>query len=533
MQFKEEILQRLTPDPDQWRIDWLGNLDYHTKTGRRRQPFIYVSISKHCPNSADVAQCNATMPISLLPELKIGDIWQNGKLVSSPTTVHSFPDLLISNATVKTVKAGVEVDGEFLLPFEHHPWHRQHTQSYCVIIKANQNTQLIIPCTEMIRFYWGSSGFLMQLLFARVFDEKSFWTHKHFDQETGHLHLKLADSISSACATDIGRMSMSDYSKSCAARIFESCVKASSTLQPVYPHTGFPFIGKTSLTAHGVWLPSDDSMRTFVAHRLVTCSHRFPFTSLTYELGRFKYKIKQEHEARQESAAKKRLTITKGNREQTQTDEDPGARKSVKAYPVSPNVRFPDLLKKPVWHKEIEAIETQIAFIQRADGTVEKVAFGLPEGSSQTRALEVTGTQKRINPEKTENLPQFIVQGLKQIDQRYGPFHFAKTRKLIILADHGTPAFSLPMLVDENGEINTVTQFTEPNGTHRPRQACFVEIRNFLFKVKTVVIAEGLHIKAKQKCLEVARVDQQLLLAELLRFMEFSENSPKPNKMHG
>ena len=124
------------------------------------------------------------MPISMLPQLKVGDIWQDGKLFSSPADTQTFADLLITSNTVKAIKAGVELDGAFLLPFEHHPLHRHHTQSYCLIIKVNQNTQFVIPCTEMIRFYWGSSGFLLQLLFTRPFNEKSFWLSKHFDPDT-------------------------------------------------------------------------------------------------------------------------------------------------------------------------------------------------------------------------------------------------------------------------------------------------------------------------------------------------------------
>ena len=456
------------------------------------------------------------MPISMLPQLKVGDIWQDGKLFSSPADTQTFADLLITSNTVKAIKAGVELDGAFLLPFEHHPLHRHHTQSYCLIIKVNQNTQFVIPCTEMIRFYWGSSGFLLQLLFTRPFNEKSFWLSKHFDPDTSHLHLKLADSISSACATDIGRMAMSDFARTCVARVFDSCVKASSTNQSVYPYMGFPFTGKTSLTAHGVWLPSDNTMRTFVAHRLVSCTHSHPFSSLTYELGRFKYQIQQQHEAMQASTERRRSSISRNQRKQTQTDEDPGTKKAVKSFSVPPSVRFPDLLRKSVWHKEIQTPGAQMAYIQREDGSLEKVAFGLPEGAGDARALETRNTQKRIAPEKAENLPKFVMQGVKQIDQQYGPFRLGKTRNLIILAGHSSPLFSLPVLIDQYGEISAVTQFTEPNGTHRPRQACFVEIRNILFRVKTLVVLEGQNIREKPGVFEAKRAEQESLL-EVLR----------------
>ena len=56
---------------------------------------------------------------------------------------------------------------------------------------------------------------------------------------------------------------------------------AASTRTAWYPRVGFPFQGTTNLTVEGLWLerPSD---RAFVVHRIVSCTHPFPFTHLYY-----------------------------------------------------------------------------------------------------------------------------------------------------------------------------------------------------------------------------------------------------------
>jgi len=99
----------------------------------------------------------------MLPLLRIGDLWSEGKLLQQPDyELEIFPDVEITAQTTTLVKAGLNKDGGgFLLPLNEHPWHRRCTHSYCVEVALDDRRRLLVPCMELIRFYFGSSSKLI------------------------------------------------------------------------------------------------------------------------------------------------------------------------------------------------------------------------------------------------------------------------------------------------------------------------------------------------------------------------------------
>lgn len=287
----------LTPDDRVWRLDWFGECAYPGTVRRYAQPSIKVVLSPlRCdpadhtalllPDSTDHQhQHEAWAPIAALPMLAIGDLWQDGRQIASPDyQVEAFKGLTINPESTAFVKVGLALEEHFLLPLSHHPWHRRHTQSYCVAVSLGGQRRLLVPCVEIIRFYFGSSSNFLQRLFTAPLSQESFWTHKHFNSATRHLHLVLANRLSGLSAPDIGRIAESKFAWRAAAGIYASCQKATATGHPAYPYTGFPFEGVTDLVASGLWLPfGDQENATFLAYRLRSCSHPFPFLSLSYE----------------------------------------------------------------------------------------------------------------------------------------------------------------------------------------------------------------------------------------------------------
>lgn len=290
-------LPNLTPDDRVWRLDWFGECAYPGGVRRYAQPSIKVSLSAlRCdpsdhtalllPDSTDHQHPHeAWVPVAALPILAIGDLWQHGQQIASPDyQKESFKGLRITHETAAFVKAGLAIDEHFLLPLSHHPWHRLHTQSYCVAVTMADGRRLLVPCVELIRFYFGSSGNFLQRLFTSPLTAAALWTSKRFNQANKHLHLVLANRLSGASAADIGRIAESQFAWRSAAGIHASCQKASVERHAAYPYTGFPFEGVTNLGASGIWLPfGDQQCATFLAYRLHSCSYPFPFKSLSYE----------------------------------------------------------------------------------------------------------------------------------------------------------------------------------------------------------------------------------------------------------
>lgn len=495
-------LPSLTPDSRFWRVDWFGECGYPGSVRRYAQPSIRVALSPlRCDPNDHVAllfpdctdhhhQHEVWPPVAALPLLAIGDIWHEGRHVASPDyQVESFKGLRVTPETSAFVKAGLAIDEHFLLPLGQHPWHRNHTQSYCVAVTLDDGRRLLVPCVELIRFYFGSSSNLLQRLFTEPLRAETLWTSKRVNPATRHLHLVLANRLSGASAADIGRIAESGLAWRAAAGIFASCQKATVQRHPAYPYTGFPFEGTTDLAASGVWLPfGDREEATFLVYRLRSCSFPFPFHSLSYEASDRKAwrgrsgsgDDRTSNLARQRSRAAGKAA-----------DDDPGANKAQRRGSFRDRRQFPDLARKQVWREKIEAMPKADVFLRHADGSLEQVAFGEGDGCTATAGVDaceapvVSGLS-----DKDVQLPRFVSIALKTIAAAPD---FPSGAKLLLVRPTGKQeeVFSLPVVVNEEGEIADRLLHSEPDGRVRPRRACFVEVRVRTAVERRLLIVEG------------------------------------------
>lgn len=491
-------LPNLTPDDRVWRLDWFGECAYPGSIRRYAQPSIKVVLSPlRCdpsdhsvlllPDSTEHQHPHeAWAPIAALPVLAIGDLWQHGCQVASPDyQTESFKGLCITPESAAFVKAGLAIDEQFLLPLNRHPWHRLHTQSYCVAVSLGSGNRLLIPCMEIIRFYFGSSGNLIQRLFTAPLRSEALWTRKRFNAANKHLHLVLANRLSGVSAADIGRIAESKFAWRSAAGIFASCQKASVQKHPVYPYTGFLFEGVTDLAASGVWLTFGEQERaTFIAYRLRSCSYQFPFHSLSYEAA----DRKVWHDASGGSKPGNGKYSRSRSKIGEVTDTDAGANKSQHAAGIANRYKFPDLQRKQVWREKIEAMPRADVFLRRADGNLEQVAFGEADGYSAVAGLEARQT---TTDEKEIPLPQFVQFGLKRIAANPEYAQPSVQVKLACLPGKTNPVFTLPVVIDEDGVIASDQLFDGADGSKRQRRACFVEMSTQPTQLRYLLIIEG------------------------------------------
>ena len=494
----------LTPDERVWRLSWFGNCAYPGSVRRYAQPSIKVVLTPLLcdpddqaalilPECADNQHSHETWaPIAALPMLTIGDLWQNGQQFASPDyQTESFKRLSITPETTSFVKAGLAIDEHFLLPLRNHPWHRLHTQSYCVAISLDAQRRLLIPCIEIIRFYFGSSSNFLQRLFTAPLTPETLWSHKRFNPATRHLHLVLANRLSGLSCEDIGRIAESKFAWRAAAGIHASCQKASVNGHPVYPYTGFPFEGITDLSAKGIWVPfGEQEEATFLVYRLNTCSHPFPFQSLSYEAGDRKARYRSTGDQNGEA---KKFAHSRSRPQKTEApDADPGANRVQRKMTFFSQRRFTDLQHKPVWRDKVETMPNADVFLHHEDGRLEQVAIGESACSSATPGVDMSvaavgGTEKK----KLAALPWFVQTGLRNIE--VNPAYQSPDRRLRVVCPVGKqePVFSLPVVVNEDGVIASQLFFTGEGGSSRQRRACFVEIAHKHSPIQILLILEG------------------------------------------
>ena len=481
----------LSKDDLIWRLDWLGDCGYPMVIRRYGQPSIKAVFSPLACDKGDQAhlllpsstdhhhQKEVWLAISALPILIVGSLWQKGLKIAEPDyQLETFRDLHIDPETASFIKSGKDIEESFVLPLATHPWHLLHTHAYCVKVALPNGKRLIIPCVELIRFYFGSSGNFIQRLFTEPLGGNTLWRSKTFDAKTQSLHLVLADRISGASASDIGRIAASQFAWRSAAGIFSSCMKASSQRLPIYPYTGFPFEGKTDLNVSGIWLPFGDKENdTFLVYRMNTCTHPFPFKKLTYDLADSRVR------AGNGGGKSKAGGTARSNFDKSEVvNKESGNNRSQRSAVFTSKTKFPDLEKKPVWRIKVETMESANIFLRKADGTLEQIAFGESGYATDYAGLDL----QQCTPwqeDKDEPLPQFVIDGLKILaeDPQYGAV--GCELKVICPPGKTSPIFNLPYIVNKDGEIEEESMFVKENGGVRQRRGCFVFGGSFRYMV--------------------------------------------------
>lgn len=464
-------------DGNTWRVDWYGDVSFPDRRQSYKQPSVCVAISKVLLGHAERSeqphsarnQRQIWVPVGLLPHIRIGDIWQNGlRLALEQAPSISFDNLRISRSSCRVVKAGFSKnDRMFLLPAEAHPWHMHHTHSYCVVVKTTHDRQLVIPCTELIRFYFGSSSSLIARLFSPPLTRKQLYTASRYCSTSGRLYLKLAQGVSGYSASDIGRIHQDRAAWAAASEIGASLIAATMRKEKAYPRSHFPFSGETSLVVTGQWLPfGGEPDKSFLVHSIQSCSHPFPFRTLAYDM------IKSHAEA---SIEKNRgLSATHGQTSKfsrltnspSVVHRDPSKFFSPSIWHTYQGVKFPDLETKSVFKKGPSTFRrpeqsTQLLRASKAD------AFAISEPSGTQRPVRPLTLE--ISP-RTSSPPPFLQPILTEL------FSIpALSLNLMTESHHDGWCVSINAMQDDNRVIDNRLYIKE-NKTERVRRACVLHI---------------------------------------------------------
>lgn len=404
------------------------------------------------PDSTSPAKFQRKVWISAgtLPLLRIGDIWRDGKREASPNyQLETFIDLHIDDSTVSLIKAGLNLDEQgFLLPLSEHPWHIQCTHSYCVMVDLPGNRRLIIPCIELIRFYFGSSSNLITALFLPPLERKTLYRNPQYNKITGRLVLELAERISGASAADLGRLHLDPVAWRAALHIGTSALKASLANQNIYPQAFFPFEGETTLIAAGKWLSfGDQAKATFIVYNVRSCSHPFSFRSLRYTVSTESSRAKATVSPHMSNGPIRSSAVDSPS--QAIVEQDASNSMASKTIHVLREPRFPDLQKKTVWKNRVLASADDVG---RAGGGGRKaVAMAVvgTSGSEQRIRSVNLDVLLNTNPGKRDGILEFLREAVEAFAALDG-------LDIDLLTESDEDGWTVPItaLSDEEGEID-------------------------------------------------------------------------------
>ena len=468
-----------------WRLDWLGDVSYRRHL-RYTQPFIRVALSKVSldpdgnwvyPAIFESApeQIHASVPVSLLAGLRIGTIWLDGVMVADPGYTSETFSFAASKGTTTLIKAGVKIDEKtFLLPFDAHPYHKSHTHSYCLQISVSDDTKLVIPVPELIRFYFGSSSTFLGRLFQGPFDETSFWTKAEIDK-TRAATVELAKGIAGVAAADVARIAFDPVALHAAKLISNSLVAPTGPEGRTYPKAVLPFVGNTDLSVRGVWLQAS-SPRTFLAFQILSCTHRFPFRTLHYTMSKRRSEwnaddSKDDSPDANDVIRRSRYSRTAGSL----VGEAPDSRRSAKEWRIHSGSRFPDLDRKSV--ARVDPVAPVRIIITDAGELAAGVSVGDGEGSTGVRPIDLVAAQRvpipKGHPLEHSALAEYVDTAVQKLLKEGKSVWFVP-----LDSRQRFPQFSvMPEIVTERGEVHSLSHI-EVDGKVRPRYVTVLRIRN-------------------------------------------------------
>jgi len=473
---------------DFWRIDWFGDILFPDRLTRRKQPSVFVHLSRVfdanflqepqkllLPTATDTFNTSSRwVSVGQMSILRAGDIWQNQERVLQPDyQVETFADLTIDRATTTLLKAGIEIGDHHILPFAEHPWHTKGTLSYCVSVSLNDGRKLIVPCMELIRFYFGSSGSLLSKLFAPPLKRTSLYSKALIANWDKALDIELGDGISGASAADIARIACVKEAWNAAAMVGHSVLKCAASGTPMYPQTVFPFEGKTTLTASGKWLSfGGKPNQTFVVFSLRSCSAEFPFKSLRYELKggpRKRLKSPDQDPSVSSNQSRKAVKGAKTGSDLVEQDASSHLTPKLRSYPSD---KFPDLREKFIKQAELKSAEADATTLGGSTATIESVAVGDGGSNKRVRPIDLVEVLRTAS-ERNQPIPEFLREPLdylsKQLDIGYE-----------LLTHGGTDGWTVPMpwVADADGEINPDSHQQSPDGSYNLRRLCVLRIEH-------------------------------------------------------
>ncbi|WP_298209031.1 hypothetical protein [Acidovorax sp.] len=523
---------------DIWRIDWYGPIAFPDRMARRRQPSVLVYLSKvvapsPLENPSALLQPNCTLPASQQAKrwvsvgttllLRIGDLWQNQTLVARPSYEQAvFEDVTINWELTSLVKAGLSSDaGSFLLPLAHHPWHLNNTHSYCVRVALPDDRVLVVPCMELVRFYFGSSSELISRLFAPPLS-RSKLHHRSFLTPKGYMSLELAERIPRASAEDVARIAGCDAAWRAAALVSSSCLKSSVAGRDIYPQAIFPFEGTTTLQASGLWLPHGDVENgTFLAYQLHSCYHPFPFRTLRVKLHQntppkppaYRPNLEQP-EKPAEPVVRKKAAEPVPAEPQTLQEHDASSTLAPTLRTQASTRRFPDLDGKSIHTERLLHKDAQPQ-PSTSPALVSELAVGQPGSARRIRPVSLveirTGSRKPA-------LPTFL---------RYavGAMESMPTLEVQVLTASDEDGWTVPvsLLADEDGVINDGFFFSE-NG--KPRRIALFLISSGSMKALLTVMEGHELFPEFQPLSEIEAADPSRLLLDRLEELARPRSEP-------
>lgn len=295
---------RLARHPGIWRVDGIGPIRSNGRLGIRTTVYFSGLSESGLSYPYKKTSLNGTslaLPIHVasLCEFKVGTVWREGKRVLGPEPISTWYQVDVSRVRLVSLEEAITINGHQIptvLPDLYFCLGSNRTQLaqtlFAIVpVLADRMTHwLIVPASELLRFYVGVSSPLLSDTLQGRLDNYISWNKSQLQERAVTLHVKKR--LTRKEAVVLGRAVESEYAKTALFGVHQhlASVQANNVLlngdrkRQLIIKTNFPFTDSTQLFVAGKRMPltSSDGKEEWAvfAMEILTCSHPYNFSIL-------------------------------------------------------------------------------------------------------------------------------------------------------------------------------------------------------------------------------------------------------------
>lgn len=292
-----------------WRLNWIGEIENFrpgylpSKIRLSFSPILDSSLNRFSADSV-YNEINDMVMVNIgdLPLLRLGSLWKNGTEVRD---INYKSDESVFNVNTSLAPKFMTLRN-LVYPSVYAVGGRCcHTP--CLVLdnmtmisssnkrmlwrQSNPISTVVIPCTEILRFYFGTSSTLIRKLLhgaAMNINEVLILKDSNGVRRSGlvnggKLCLTLRKNISDINAWPIVRILFDKIAAVTTRKLYTNIIDSRARNEKSYIKMNLPFEGQSNLKSQGIWLgksSNHDNREFFLVTRLLSCTADIPFHGL-------------------------------------------------------------------------------------------------------------------------------------------------------------------------------------------------------------------------------------------------------------
>ncbi len=303
-----------------WFIAWIGSVNESISLGSAKIDVLLYPLVGNIKGKFDgsLSQLDLkgfkikSIEVGLLALISPGQLIYKDKIISDASKYQSISDFTIDiskdyvfltrpvkDFSINTRDRENESGDKYQIYTMDFPLVKnQNSKCLCIpreIHRSEKYDFVVIPCIELVRFYFCTSDRMAQALFTgglhddknELFDKKFITSVNEIEEgKTPHVTLELRTLESDAHV--IGRIAYSQEAMKAARSVYNVIRVEKMNNKFINPTCSFPFSGKSDLRVCGKAIKAlgkDDEFKDkkiFLVYNILTCSGSFPFKELDY-----------------------------------------------------------------------------------------------------------------------------------------------------------------------------------------------------------------------------------------------------------